>query len=79
MRTAVTLGINHGGTEVLIAGRNVPIHEQKEKFQALLGKPEHPEFAEVNYQESDDGHGQVRVIRFQKPVAAVPQTKPSKK
>lgn len=75
MRTAVTIGVTHAGKEVLIAGRKVPIHEQKQSFQALLGTKEHAEFSEINYQETDDGHGYLRKIAFTKSPTKAPVAK----
>ena len=83
MRTAVTIGIKHDETEVMVSGRTVPIHEQVEAFRNLLGVNENPTFKEINYQESD---GIPRVIHFskpvekkaEKPVVTVPPTKSKK-
>jgi hypothetical protein len=52
---------------MLLAGRQVPIHEQKAAFNAMLGRRTDPDYREVNYQETDDGHGAVWRIFFELP------------
>lgn len=64
MRTAVTLGTKHDGSEVLIAGRTVAIHEQKAAFHNRLGQHIDAAFKEVTYQESD---GVPRIIHYISP------------
>lgn len=65
MRTATTLAITHDGKPVLVAHPDlIGVVEQAQAFRQLLGKPTHPEYAKLSYQESD---GQPRIIKFNKP------------
>lgn len=61
MRTAITLGAKHDGTEVLISGRKVDIYKQRDFFRLAKQKPTNAEYAEISYQESD---GEARFARF---------------
>ena len=61
MRTAVTIAKRHSGEEVLIAGHDVPLLQQREAFRKLRGVRIDNEFQSVSYQESD---GPVISIRF---------------
>jgi hypothetical protein len=64
MRTADTLAKTHDGKWVVVHSPEVPIHEQREQLRKLLGQPTHPDFAVLQYRESD---GDSRTLRFGKP------------
>lgn len=71
MRTADTLAKRHDGQWVIVHSPDVPIHEQREALRGLLGLPTHPEFALLQFSDSD---GDYRAIRFGRPANATPET-----
>jgi len=75
MRTATIIAERHDGSEVLVSGPKTPIVEQLAAFRKLMGQPTHPEFASVQYQDSD---GPSRTIRFGRPQTAPEKPKVQK-
>jgi hypothetical protein len=67
MRTADTLAKRHDGQWVIVHSPEVPIHEQREALRTLLGQPTHPDFALMQYRDSD---GDGRTLKFSKPETA---------
>lgn len=71
MRTATTLVQTHKGQWRALLLPDVPVQQQKDAFRTMKGSRTHPEFATVQYQESD---GTATIARF-----TAPEAKPTKK
>ncbi len=64
MRTAITIGLGHGQkTFVLLAGPEVPILSQVQKFKDMRRSMTNPKFARVEFRE--DGQ-KSRAVTFEK-------------
>jgi hypothetical protein len=75
MRTAITLGIHHGGEIVeLLAAFPTPLDEQRTAFKALRAQTGHEKFERVEFW--DSGNGRVLLHRFKEPVAVVAEKAP---
>ena len=67
MRTAITLGIHHGGEIVeLLAAAPTPLDEQRRAFKALRAAESHEKFERIEFW--DSGAGCVLRHRFKGPV-----------
>lgn len=63
MRTALIIGITHGGESVLVAGPEIGIDDQRKmRSEALSAGGVNDEFAEVQFWTSDAG--KERVVKF---------------
>lgn len=77
MRTAITLGIHHGGEIVeLLAAAPTPLDEQRRAFKALRAAASHEKFESIEFW--DSGAGRVLRYRFKgtAPEAVAPASTP---
>ena len=77
MRTAITLGIHHGGEIVeLLAATPTPLDEQRRAFKALRAAASHEKFESIEFW--DSGAGRVLRHRFKGtlPEAVAPTSTP---
>ncbi len=77
MRTAITLGIHHGGEIVeLLAAAPTPLDEQRRAFKALRAAASHEKFESIEFW--DSGAGRVLRHRFKgtAPEAVAPASPP---
>jgi hypothetical protein len=77
MRTAITLGIHHGGEIVeLLAAAPTPLDEQRRAFKALRAASSHERFESIEFW--DSGAGRILRHRFKvtAPEAVAPASTP---
>ena len=75
MRTAITIGVHHGGeiTE-LLEGVSTPIEEQRARFKLARASETHPQFERIELWESDRGRAVHH--RFREPKQTEPTSPP---